>query len=57
MMVKSVSLGGNFVLNFGPDGKGNIRQEETDIAQEIGDWIKINPICSKTVQSCCYSGI
>ena len=42
MMVKAVSLNGNFVLNFGPDGKGNIRSEETKLAKEIGDWMKIN---------------
>jgi alpha-L-fucosidase len=42
MLVKSVSLNGNFVLNFGPDGKGNIRPEESKIAKEIGDWMKIN---------------
>lgn len=42
MLVKSVSLNGNFVLNFGPDGKGNIRPEETKLAKEIGDWMKIN---------------
>jgi alpha-L-fucosidase len=42
MIVKSVSLNGNFVLNFGPDGNGNIRPEETRIAKEIGDWMKIN---------------
>lgn len=42
MLVKAVSLNGNFVLNFGPDGKGNIRPEETRLAKEIGDWMKIN---------------
>jgi len=42
MMVKAVSLNGNFVLNFGPDGKGNIRPEETEIAKEIGAWMKVN---------------
>ncbi|MDR1370869.1 MAG: alpha-L-fucosidase [Dysgonamonadaceae bacterium] len=42
MMVKANSLDGNFVINFGPDGKGNIRPEETKIAQEIGDWMTVN---------------
>lgn len=42
MMVKSVSLNGNFVLNFGPDGQGNIRPEETKLAAEIGQWMKAN---------------
>jgi len=42
MMVKAVSLNGNFVINFGPDGKGNIRPEETTLAKEIGEWMKVN---------------
>ena len=42
MLVKAVSLNGNFVLNFGPDGMGNIRPEETEIAKEIGAWMKVN---------------
>jgi alpha-L-fucosidase len=42
MLVKSVSMNGNFVLNFGPDGQGNIRPEETLLAKEIGDWMSIN---------------
>lgn len=42
MMAHAVSMNGNFVLNFGPDGKGNIRPEETQLAKEIGEWMKIN---------------
>ncbi|MCD7898962.1 MAG: alpha-L-fucosidase [Bacteroides sp.] len=42
MMVKAVSLNGNFVINFGPDGLGNIRPEETKLTKEIGEWMKIN---------------
>lgn len=42
MLVKAVSLGGNFVLNFGPDGNGSIREEETTIAAEIGEWMNSN---------------
>jgi alpha-L-fucosidase len=42
MAVKANSLDGNFVINFGPDGKGNIRQEETDVAKGIGEWLAIN---------------
>jgi alpha-L-fucosidase len=42
MIVKAVSLNGNFVLNFGPDGNGNIRPEETQMAAEIGAWMKVN---------------
>jgi len=42
MMVKAVSMNGNFVLNFGPDGDGNIRPEESRIAGDIGEWMKTN---------------
>jgi len=42
MLMQATSLNGNFVINFGPDGKGNIRPEEGKIAQEIGDWMKLN---------------
>ena len=42
MIAQSASLNGNFVLNFGPDGKGNIRPEETKLAAEIGAWMKVN---------------
>jgi len=51
MLIKSVSLNGNFVLNFGPDGKGSIRPEETTLAKEIGDWMKIN---NEAVYGCSY---
>jgi alpha-L-fucosidase len=52
MLVKSVSLDGNFVLNFGPDGLGQIRAEETQIAQEIGEWMSIN---SEAIYGCGYA--
>ncbi len=42
MLVKAVSMNGNFVLNFGPDGRGNIRPEESFAAAEIGAWMKVN---------------
>lgn len=42
MLVKSVSLDGNFVLNFGPDAKGDIRMEEKKLATEIGQWMSKN---------------
>lgn len=42
MMANAVSLDGNFVLNYGPDGLGNIRPEETQLSREIGEWMKIN---------------
>jgi alpha-L-fucosidase len=42
MTVKANSLDGNFVINFGPDGDGNIRPEETNIAKAIGNWMSVN---------------
>ena len=42
MLMQSVSMGGNFVLNFGPDGQGKMHPGEDKLANEIGDWMKIN---------------
>ncbi|MDR1897329.1 MAG: alpha-L-fucosidase, partial [Prevotellaceae bacterium] len=54
MLMKCVSMNGNFVLNFGPDGKGAIRPEETRLAKEIGEWMKIN---SEAVYACTNADI
>ncbi|MFV0483289.1 MAG: alpha-L-fucosidase [Bacteroidales bacterium] len=51
MLVRSVSLDGNFVLNFGPDGKGDIREEEDTLAKEIGDWMSVN---KEVIYGCGY---
>lgn len=42
MLMHSVSMNGNFVLNFGPDGNGNMHPGEDKLAKELGDWMKIN---------------
>lgn len=42
MLMQSVSMGGNFVLNFGPDGNGQMHTGENKLAKEIGDWMKGN---------------
>lgn len=42
MTVQANSLDGNFVINFGPDGKGNFRPEEISIAKEVGKWMSVN---------------
>ena len=42
MTVKANSLDGNFVINFGPDGNGDIRKEESEIAAEVGKWMSKN---------------
>lgn len=42
MLVQVVSQNGNFLLNFGPMGNGDIRPEERKIAAEIGSWMEKN---------------
>jgi alpha-L-fucosidase len=42
MAVKANAMDGNFVINFGPDGEGNIRREECEIAKEVGRWMTVN---------------
>ena len=42
MLMHSVSMNGNLVLNFGPDGNGNMHPGEDKLAEEIGAWMKIN---------------
>lgn len=42
MLMHSVSMNGNFVLNFGPDGDGNMHPGEDKIAKELGEWMKVN---------------
>lgn len=49
MLVKATSLDGNFVLNFGPKGDGSIRQEEVQLARQIGQWMQKN---SEAVYDC-----
>ncbi|WP_316842303.1 alpha-L-fucosidase [Pedobacter gandavensis] len=52
MTAKCVSLGGNFVLNFGPQGDGAIRKEELALATQIGDWMKVN---QDAIYNCGYA--
>ncbi|OOG19763.1 alpha-L-fucosidase [Sphingobacterium sp. CZ-UAM] len=42
LMMKSVSMNGNFVLNFGPDGTGKMHPGEDKIARELGEWMAVN---------------
>ena len=41
-LVECVSKGGNFILNVGPDAKGNIPPESQEILTEIGKWLDKN---------------
>lgn len=42
LLMRSVSMNGNFVLNFGPDGQGKMHPGEDRIASEVGRWMKVN---------------
>lgn len=42
MMAQSVSMGGNFMVNFGPKPDGTFRIEERYTAKTIGQWMKEN---------------
>ena len=53
-LVRSVALGGNFLLNFGPKGDGSFREEELKIAREIGEWMHVNGVA---VYGCGYAGL
>ncbi len=41
-LVRSVSLGGNYMLNIGPTGKGVIPAESAAILRQVGDWVHRN---------------
>lgn len=53
MIVHATSMGGNFLLNFGPAGDGSIRKEEQNIATQIGAWMQAN---GNVVYGCDYAG-
>jgi alpha-L-fucosidase len=41
-MIDIASKGGNYLLNIGPDGKGNIPQLAVERLERIRDWMKVN---------------
>lgn len=41
-LVETSSKGGNFLLNVGPDGRGQIPDSSAHVLREIGDWLRIN---------------
>ncbi|WP_343704298.1 alpha-L-fucosidase [Chitinophaga sp.] len=53
MLVHTTSMGGNFLLNFGPAGDGSIRAEEQHIARTIGTWMQQN---GQVIYNCDYAG-
>ncbi len=54
MLMQAVSMNGNLVINFGPDGKGNIRPEEGNIAQQLGQWVSQS---SEAIYGTRYAGL
>jgi alpha-L-fucosidase len=41
-LVRVVSLGGNYMLNIGPTGRGVIPEASAEILRRAGDWLKCN---------------
>ena len=41
-LVECVSRGGNYLLNVGPDARGNIPPQSVDILSEIAGWMHLN---------------
>ncbi|QQE10168.1 alpha-L-fucosidase [Planctomycetota bacterium] len=41
-LVKTTARGGNYLLNIGPDGKGNIPSKTKELLDQLGSWMKTN---------------
>jgi alpha-L-fucosidase len=41
-MMDAVRLGGNFLLNVGPDSSGSIDRREGPVLEQIGSWLSVN---------------
>ena len=52
-IVHAVSMGGNMVVNYGPQGDGDFRPEEKQLSRYIGKWMKANGEC---IYGCDYAG-
>ena len=53
-IVHATSMGGNMVINFGPRPEGDFRQEELEMADIVGRWMKKYGEC---VYGCGYAGL
>lgn len=42
LLMRSRSMNGNFVLNFGPDGDGNMSKHENELITDLGKWTTAN---------------
>lgn len=52
-IVHAVSMGGNQVINFGPQADGDFRSEEKNLAEAVGKWMKVN---GESIYGCDYVG-
>ena len=52
-IVHAVSMGGNMVVNFGPQADGDFRKEEKALATAIGKWMQRY---GKAIYACDYAG-
>ena len=41
-LIDIASKGGNYLLNIGPDSKGNVPPAEVERLHQVGDWLKVN---------------
>ena len=41
-LIDIASKGGNYLLNIGPDSKGNVPQPEIERLQQVGKWLAVN---------------
>jgi len=41
-LIDIASKGGNYLLNIGPDSKGNVPPEEVERLHQIGNWLAVN---------------
>ena len=53
-IVHAVSMGGNMVVNFGPQADGDFRPEEKELAETVGSWMKKY---GESIYGCGYSGL
>ena len=52
-IVHAVSMGGNMVVNFGPQPDGDFRSEEKELAKYIGNWMNQY---GEAIYGCDYAG-
>ena len=52
MLVRVVSKGGNFLLNFGPTAEGELPAESMKIMKQVGAWLRVNGEAIYNVNPC-----